>query len=66
MTWADLARRAARIADVDHSSLDVRTDMREQLAAPRPRYSALGSHRAFPMPTLDDALGRYVLQARVN
>ncbi|WP_205123553.1 family 1 glycosylhydrolase [Cognatilysobacter lacus] len=62
VTWADLALRAARMANVDHSRLEVCTDLRAQLAAARPRYSALGSHRAFPLPTLDDALGRYMRQ----
>lgn len=63
VTWADLARRAARLADVDPSRLEARSDLRQQLKAARPRYSALGSHRAFPMPSLDDALGRYIRQA---
>ena len=30
-----------------------------RLAAPRPRYSALGSVRTTMMPALDDALARY-------
>jgi dTDP-4-dehydrorhamnose reductase len=30
------------------------------LAAPRPRYSVLGSERGALMPTLNDALARYV------
>ena len=62
ITWADLARRAAELASVDASRLQVCTDHRAHLAARRPRYSALRSGRAFPMPTLDDALGRYVSQ----
>lgn len=63
VTWADLARRAAAMADVDPSNLEACTDLRTRLAAPRPKYSALGSHRAFPMPSLDDALERYIQQA---
>jgi dTDP-4-dehydrorhamnose reductase len=63
VTWADLARRAANLAEVDDSRLEVCNDLRTRLAAPRPRYSALGSRRAFPMPSLDDALGRYIRQA---
>jgi dTDP-4-dehydrorhamnose reductase len=65
-TWADLALRAAALARVDASRLEACNDQRSILPAPRPRYSALGSRRAFPMPTLDDALGRYVQQARLN
>jgi dTDP-4-dehydrorhamnose reductase len=63
VTWAGLAQRAALLASVDASRLEICSDLRQQLPAPRPRYSALGSHRAFPMPSLDDALGRYIRQA---
>lgn len=62
ITWADLALRAAALAHVDASRLEVCSDHRDRLPARRPRYSALRSGRAFPMPTLDDALGRYVSQ----
>jgi dTDP-4-dehydrorhamnose reductase len=48
---------------VDASRLQATHDHHSRLPARRPRYSALGSHRAFPMPTLDDALQRYVRQA---
>jgi dTDP-4-dehydrorhamnose reductase len=37
-----------------------------RFAARRPRYSALSSARAFAMPGLDDALGRYVGQCTVQ
>jgi dTDP-4-dehydrorhamnose reductase len=61
VTWVELASRAARMARVDSSEL--RPSIEEatnQLAARRPRYSALGSERSFSMPSLDDALGRYL------
>lgn len=66
VTWADLALRAAGLARVDASRLEACNDHRDHLPAPRPRYSALSSHRAFPMPTLADALGRYVQQASLH
>lgn len=63
ITWADLARRAAALSQVDASALQACGNQHATLPARRPRYSALGSRRAFPMPTLDDALARYVQQA---
>lgn len=66
VTWADLALRAAELAQVDASRLEVCSDHRSRLPARRPRYSALTSARAFPMPTLADALGRYVQQSRLH
>lgn len=66
VTWADLAQRAAELARVDTSRLEACGDQRRHLTARRPRYSALSSRRAFPMPTLTDALGRYVQQARLH
>ncbi|WP_133501294.1 dTDP-4-dehydrorhamnose reductase [Cognatilysobacter terrigena] len=60
ITWADLALRAAEFAGVDASRLEIIRDQHAQLPARRPRYSALSSRRAFPLPSLDDALGRYV------
>lgn len=62
VTWADLALRASELANVDASRLEIRNGHGD-LPARRPRYSAMSSHRAFPMPTLSDALGRYVQQA---
>ena len=60
VTWAELALRAAGLAHVDSSELCSCKDQRSRLAAMRPRYSALGSSRAFSMPSLDDALCRYL------
>jgi dTDP-4-dehydrorhamnose reductase len=59
LTWADLARRAADQARVDTATLKLCRDHRSRLAAPRPRFSAMHSRRAFSMPSLDDALGRF-------
>ena len=59
VTWAEFAERAARAAGVDSRGLHTCHDQLRRLSARRPRYSALGSVRAFAMPRLDDALVRY-------
>lgn len=60
LTWAQFALRAAAAARVPVDTL-VRCDNDAlELAARRPRYSALSSARGRLMPTLDDALARYV------
>lgn len=62
ITWGDLALRATQLAKVDPSRLHLCGSEHLRLAARRPRYSALGSDRSFAMPTLDDALLRYLSQ----
>jgi dTDP-4-dehydrorhamnose reductase len=66
ITWADLARWAAELAQVDSSLLRVCHSEELRFAARRPVYSALGSNRSFLMPPLDDALGRYFCQCAVD
>jgi len=58
VTWAELARRAARCAGLDPGG--VRACRSDSLGwrAPRPRYSALDSRRGALMPSLDGALLR--------
>jgi dTDP-4-dehydrorhamnose reductase len=60
VTWAELARRAAALAGVDAGRLECRPTREMGLVAPRPLYNVLGSERGWPLPPLDDALGRYV------
>jgi dTDP-4-dehydrorhamnose reductase len=60
VTWAELARRAAAMAGVPAATLETRPLRAQALPARRPRYSVLGSERAALLPTLDDALTRYV------
>ena len=60
VTWAELALRAAALAQVDASALEPRPWERMGWRAPRPNYSALGSTRAAELPSLDDALRRYL------
>lgn len=60
LTWAELASTAARLAAVDASRLEARHSREFKYVAQRPVYSALTSERAILLPSLDDALGRYM------
>jgi dTDP-4-dehydrorhamnose reductase len=60
VTWADLARRAAVLAGYDPAQVDEQPSAALGWTAPRPRYSVLGSERGQLLPSLDDALVRYV------
>jgi dTDP-4-dehydrorhamnose reductase len=62
ITWADLARRAAALAGLDPEGVEGRPTSLLGPAAPRPRYSVLGSERGALLPTLDDALARYLCE----
>jgi dTDP-4-dehydrorhamnose reductase len=58
-TWAELARKAARLGG--HAPSRITSVPSSELAwrAPRPPFSALGSARGLLLPSLDDALLRY-------
>ena len=60
LSWAELARRAARLAGLDETLIDARPTASYGLRAPRPLYRALGSERAALLPPLDGALARYM------
>jgi dTDP-4-dehydrorhamnose reductase len=60
VTWAELACRAAERAGVAAESVRPHTLRELRLPAARPRYSVLGSERGQLLPTLDDALARYL------
>lgn len=60
LSWADLARRACAAAGVEASGLEEVPGAACGYIAKRPAYSALASERAQLLPTLDDALRRYV------
>jgi dTDP-4-dehydrorhamnose reductase len=62
ITWAELAIRAAQLANVDLSLLQPCQSEELKFVARRPLYSALGSSRSASMPSLDDALTRYLSQ----
>lgn len=60
VTWAALAEKAALRAGVDPGHLEAVPAHSCHFPATRPRYSAMSSERAILLPTLDDALGRYL------
>jgi dTDP-4-dehydrorhamnose reductase len=61
-TWADFARCAAGLAGLD-ADLVVGVPMASlNPIASRPAYSALGSERGSLLPSLDDAVARYICE----
>jgi dTDP-4-dehydrorhamnose reductase len=60
VSWAELARRAARIAGVQTATLVACSTSELGLLAARPAYSALGSERGRLMGPLDETLERFV------
>ena len=65
MNWADFARRAAALAGLDAGLVRGCSTESLKLAAPRPLYSVLGSERGTLLPTLADALSRFVRECEV-
>jgi dTDP-4-dehydrorhamnose reductase len=68
LSWAELARRACAAAGVSSERLQEVSVEEYGYAARRPGYSAMGSERGLLLPSLDDALKRYVeaVQDRAN
>lgn len=66
ISWADLARRVAELVGLDPSGVEGHPTAALGLAAPRPLWSVLGSERGCLLPSLDDALGRYLGQCEVD
>jgi dTDP-4-dehydrorhamnose reductase len=60
VSWADLARAAARAAELDESLVRGRPHAELGLSARRPRNAALASERGWVMPPLDAALAAYL------
>jgi dTDP-4-dehydrorhamnose reductase len=60
LSWAELVRRAAKLAKVSTAQLQARSWRTFDLRAQRPAFSVLTSARGVVMPNLDDALARYV------
>lgn len=59
ITWADLARTAAKRAGINSQKL-IPLPLKElSVIAPRPSYSVLGSHKGELLPCLDSAMSRY-------
>ena len=59
VSWAELARLAARLHGLDETLLDDCLTPYLNLAAPRPANSALASEWGALLPSLEDALARY-------
>lgn len=59
-TWAEFVRSAAEAARLRPRSLVALPSAELGWAAPRPRYSVLGSERGHVMPPLEDGLERFV------
>jgi dTDP-4-dehydrorhamnose reductase len=66
VTWADFARSAAQAAGLDANLVEACSTKALKLAAPRPRYSVLTSERGSLLPSLDNALARYLCDCEVG
>jgi len=66
VTWAELARQVARSAGLDPQRVDGRPLASFGWTAARPRYSALASERGQVMPTLTNALERYLVEDEIK
>jgi dTDP-4-dehydrorhamnose reductase len=62
VSWAELARLAARLHGLDETLIDAAPLRSFDLAAARPRAAALASERGALLPPLADALARYACE----
>jgi len=60
--WAELAQTVANLAGLDTAAIEARPTKDLGWLAPRPAYSALSSERGILLPSLDDAIDRYLCQ----
>ncbi len=60
LSWAELARLAARHARFDENLIEARPAAALKFVAPRPPYGVLASERGQLLPPLEDALERYL------
>ncbi|MEJ7811405.1 MAG: family 1 glycosylhydrolase [Gemmatimonadaceae bacterium] len=65
ITWVELARRVAVGAGLDAGLVRATGTRALGLAARRPLYTVLASERGTILPSLDDALGRFLHEHRV-
>jgi len=65
VSWAELAMRAATLAGVSTATLQPCASALLGERAPRPRNGVLASERASLMPSLDDALQRFLAERDV-
>ena len=66
LDWAEFARAAAKLAQLDASKVAGFSARSLPFTAKRPAYSALGSERGVLLPTLDHALSRYCRECEVD
>lgn len=66
LSWFDLARKVAELASLDADTVVGSPIQDQSLVAPRPPYSALSSERGQLLPSLDDALVRYLQECEVS
>ena len=60
VTWLEVARAVAELAGLDSTLVRGRTLAEAGLTAPRPAFTAMRSERGWSLPSLEDALGRYL------
>lgn len=65
ISWFELARMAARMRGISTSSLRPLSSEELPYTAKRPAYSVLETERCKIMPTLDDAVSRYMREAGI-
>jgi dTDP-4-dehydrorhamnose reductase len=66
VSWSGLATKAARMAGISTATLTQCKNSDWRFAAVRPHYSVLGSERACIMPSLEDALARYLIHPELS
>jgi dTDP-4-dehydrorhamnose reductase len=66
VSWRRLAARAAQLAGVEQRNLRPQPTSELGLTAARPRASAIESERRWLMPSLDDALARFAIEAETR
>jgi dTDP-4-dehydrorhamnose reductase len=62
VSWSELARKAASALGYSNDLVEECSTEELGLAAARPAYSVLGTHRGQRLPPLDDALARFVAE----
>lgn len=62
--WADLAKQTAELAGLDATKVEAHSAEKLGWIAPRPTYSVLSSERGMLMPSLDQAIDRYLQECR--
>ena len=65
VSWAEFARKVAQAAKLDMNLIKAVNSKRLGLTAARPAYSVLGSERGVLLPSLEDAIGRYLSERSV-